>query len=96
MKRLKEIKLNDFQLNVLLGDEEKNGYNMLLNNVFCSGCGDICREGIVKTDVTLDSRNDIVARGNCKVCGHAVARVMEFGQDKSFFEKAMNFRKSIQ
>jgi len=97
MKKLKEISLNDFQLNVLLNDEEKNDYNFLLNNgVYCSGCGDICKEGVEKTAVTLDALNDIVIRGNCAACGHKVARVMEFGEDKSFFEKAIKFRKSIQ
>ena len=96
MKKLKEITLNDFQLNVLLNEVEKNGYNFLLNNgVYCSGCGDICKKGVVKTAVKLDSLNDIVVRGNCAICGHEVARVIEFGEDKSFFEKAMKFRKSI-
>jgi len=97
MKKLKEITLNDFQLNVLLNEEEKNDYNYLLNKgVYCTGCGDVCKEGVVKTAVTLNSLNDIVVRGNCVICGHEVARVIEFGENKSFFEKAMKFRKSIQ
>lgn len=97
MKKLKEITLNDFQLNVLLSEEEKNGYYYLLNNgVFCAGCGGVCKKGVVNTTVILDSLNDILVRGNCAICGHKVARIMEFGEDKSFFEKAVKFRKSVQ
>jgi len=97
MKRLKEIKLNEFQLNALLSDEEKNGYRYLLaNGVYCSGCQGICKKGVEIKSVKLDWLNDIVVEGNCKVCGHRVARVMEFGEDPEFFENAMNFRKSLQ
>lgn len=97
MKRLKEIKLNDFQLNVLLSDEEKSGYQYLLDNgVYCTQCKGVCKKGIKKTAVKLSSLNDIVVEGNCNVCGHKVARVMEFGENRAFFEKAMNFRKSLQ
>jgi hypothetical protein len=96
MKRLKEIILNDSELDMLLSEEEKSGYNLLLNNIFCFGCGDLCNKGIVTSAVKLDSRNDIVVEGNCNVCGHRVARVMEFGENESFFDKAMHFRKSLQ
>jgi hypothetical protein len=97
MKRLKEIKLNDFQVNVLLSDEEKSGYQYLLDNgVYCTQCQGICKKGIVKTAVKLNSLNDIMVEGNCRECGHKVARVMEFGEDRSFFEKAVNFRESLQ
>lgn len=97
MKHQKEIKLNDFQLNVLLSDEEKNGYRYLLENgVYCNGCQTICKEGIEIKSVKLDRLNDIVVEGTCNDCGHRVARVMEFGENPEFFEKAMNFRKSVQ
>ena len=97
MKRQKEIKLNEFQLNAFLSEKEKNGYRYLLDNgVYCTHCQDICKKGIVTTAVKLDSLNDIVVEGNCHVCGHRVARVIEFGEDPEFFEKAMNFRKSLQ
>jgi hypothetical protein len=97
MKRQKEIKLNEFQLNALLSEEEKNGYRYLLDNgVYCNGCQGICKKGVEIKSVKLDGLNDIVVEGTCRVCGHRVARVMEFGEDPEFFEKAVNFRKSLQ
>lgn len=97
MKRQKEIKLNEFQLNVLLGEEEKNGYRYLLENgVYCVQCQGICSKGVEIQSVKLDGLNDIVVEGTCKVCGHSVARVMEFGETPEFFEKAENFRKSVK
>ena len=97
MKRQKEIKLNDFQLNVLLSEKEKKGYRYLLDNgVYCSGCQGICKKGVEIKSVKLDGLNDIVVEGTCNACGRRVARVMEFGEDPEFFEKAMNFRKSLQ
>jgi hypothetical protein len=43
----------------------------------------------------LTSLNDIYVRGTCKVCGGKVARTMEFGEDKVFYEKASDFRRAI-
>ncbi len=97
MKRLKEIKLNEFQLNVLLSEEEKYGYRYLLQNgIYCNGCHDICNKGVELDSVKLDKLNDIVVEGSCNACGHQVVRVIEFGENPEFFEKAMNFRKSLQ
>lgn len=97
MKRLKEIPLNTFQLNVLLDEQNKEDFRYLLENgVFCTICSGVCIKGVVNYTTKLDGLNDLVVEGECGVCGGRVARVMEFGENKSFFEKAMDFRKSVQ
>lgn len=97
MKKLKEIKISRFQLNVLLNKEEKEGFGYLLKHgVYCTTCGGICSEGVLNYTVSLNWLNDIVIEGECAVCGQRVTRIMEFGEDKSFFEKAMDFRESLQ
>ncbi len=96
MSRLPEIPINRFQLAILLNDEEKQGYKYLLNEgVICMNCGGIAKKGIVVEEIFLTSLNDIMVKGICKVCNGKVARIMEFGEDKAFYEKANNFRKAI-
>lgn len=34
-------------------------------------------------------------KGSCEVCNGKVTGIMEFGEDKKFFNKANDFRKSI-
>jgi hypothetical protein len=97
MKKLTDIMINKFQLNVLLDDEQKEGFDYLLNRgVLCSICGGICSEGVEIKEIYLNSLNDIMIRGNCKVCNGKVTRIMEFGEDKEFFKKANSFRNSIK
>ncbi len=80
-----------------MNDEEAQDFKLLINEgVYCGQCNDICRKGVSDYTITLDTRNDIVIRGACKVCGASVCRVMEFGESRMFFEKAIEFRKSIQ
>ena len=96
MSRQKDIQINKFQLNILLNDEQKDGFNYLLNNgVFCSSCKGICTKGVEVTEIFLNTLNDIMVKGTCKVCNGKVTRIMEFGEDKAFFEKATEFRKAI-
>jgi heterodisulfide reductase subunit C len=91
-----EIALNHFQLNVLLNDEKKEYFNYLINNgVTCVHCQDICRKGVEVKEVRLTRLNDIKVKGICNKCGNPVTRVMEFGEEKEFFEQADHFRKSI-
>ena len=93
---MKTIKLNSFQLNILLDENEKKGFQFLLNKgVYCVRCKSVCKKGVVDYECRLDSRNDIIVNGKCAECGHPVARVMEFGEDKAFFKKADKFRRSI-
>ena len=97
MKRLKEIPLNTFQLNVLLYKQNKEDFRFLLEKgVFWSKCSGVCKKGVVNYTEKLDGLNVLVVEGECGVCGRRVARIMEFGENKSFFEKALDFRKSVQ
>ena len=94
--KLKVIKLNQFQLNVLLDDRQKEIYKSIIpTNVFCIKCSDICAQGIIIEDISLNELNDILVKGTCQKCGSKVARVIEFGENKSFYDKAIKFRKSI-
>jgi len=93
---MKKIKLNSFQLNVLLDENEKERFQFLLNKgVYCIHCKSVCKKGVVDYECQLDSTNDIVVNAKCAECGHPVSRTMEFGEDKTFFKKANKFRQSI-
>jgi hypothetical protein len=97
MKSISAIPINQFQLTVLLNDEQKEIYKFMLDEgVFCSQCGDFAAKGIEVKEIYLTNLNDIMVRGTCNVCNGKVARIMEFGEDKAFYEKANDFRKTIK
>ena len=97
MKKLKEIKLSRLQLDILLNKEEREGFGYLLKHgVYCTRCNAICKRGVVNYTVRLNWLNDIVVEGECAVCGQEVTRTMEFGESKSFFDKAMDYREALQ
>lgn len=96
MKRPPDIQINQFQLCRLLSEEQMGFYKeVLADSVFCAQCVGIASKGIVVQEIFLTNLNDIMVRGTCKVCNGKVARIMEFGEDKTFYEKAMKFRKDI-
>ena len=91
-----EIPINQFQLAILINDKQKHIYKFMLDEgVYCTSCGDMASKGIVVQEIYLTNLNDILVRGTCNVCNGKVARVIEFGEDKEFYEKATNFRKTI-
>ena len=97
MKRPPKIKINQFQLAVLLNDEQKKFFDMVIaDNVFCSQCRGLAKEGITINEMFLTDLNDILVKGTCNTCKGKVARTMEFGEDKDFYNKAMDFRNSIR
>jgi hypothetical protein len=97
MKRPKEIRINKFQLNILLNYKQKKSLDFIVNhNVYCSTCRGICEKGIEIKEYVLDSLNDIMIVGNCKVCNGKVARIMEFGEDEDFYKRANDFRNSLE
>ena len=94
---MNEKEINQFHLSILLNDKQKKDYIFLLQKgVYCNTCKSICTEGVEVKHIFLNSMNDIMIKGNCKKCGGKVVRIMEFGEDKSFFEKASDFRKRIR
>lgn len=96
MKRPPEIQINQFQLSRLLDEEQMGFYKeVLAKNVFCSHCGGVASKGIVVQELLLTDLNDIMVRGTCKICNGKVARILEFGEDKTFYEEAMKFRTDI-
>lgn len=97
MKSSIKIPINQFQLAVLLNEEQKQIYKFMLDEgVLCSQCGDIAAKGIEVKEIYLTKLNDIMVCGTCNVCNVKVARIMEFGEDKAFYEKASDFRKTIK
>jgi|AntRauTorckE6833_2_1112554.scaffolds.fasta_scaffold00298_8 hypothetical protein len=97
MKRPPEIKINQFQLAVLLNGEQKKFFEMVIaENVFCSHCGGICKKGMTINEMFLTDLNDILVKGTCNICKGKVARTMEFGEEKEFYDKAIDFRNSIR
>ncbi len=54
MNKQTEIKINRLQLNVLLNNEQKDGFDYLLNQgVFCSTCEGTCEKGIEIKDIYI-------------------------------------------
>lgn len=97
MKRSPEIQINQFQLDLLLNNEQKKFFEMVVtNNVFCSQCGGVAKDGISVNEIFLTDLNDILLKGTCITCNGKVARMMKFGEDEEFYNKAMNFRNSIR
>jgi hypothetical protein len=89
MKRPKEIKINRFQLNVLLNDEQKEGFDYILNqNVYCGNCGGVCKQGIEIKEIFLDSLNDIRIEGICKECKGKVARGIRIWRKQGVLSKS--------
>ncbi|HHT35321.1 MAG: hypothetical protein WCZ71_05330 [Proteiniphilum sp.] len=97
MKELSEIQINQFQLAVLLDEEERHFYNVVVESfIYCSQCRGFAGEGVEVESIYLDSLNDIRVEGCCRKCGGRVARLFEFGEKKEFQEKACRFRESIK
>jgi hypothetical protein len=97
MKKLTVIKINRFQLNILLNPDQKEVYEYLLNQgVYCNSCGENCSKGVQVEEMYLNALNDIMIHGKCKSCNGKVTKIMEFGENKDFFDKAIDFRNSIK
>lgn len=93
---MNDIEINNFQLNGLLNYHEKQGFKYLLENgIFCSTCNDFCEYGVSNYKLILDRFNDINVIGECTLCGTKVSKVIEFGDNESFFRKAVQFRHTI-
>ncbi len=92
---MKDIKINDFQLNILLNKDNKADYDLMLNNVYCPTCKTMCEEGIKIEENYLTSINDIMVKGTCNKCKGTVVRIIEFGEDKDFNKRAKEFRKAV-
>ncbi|TLX72560.1 hypothetical protein E9993_17135 [Labilibacter sediminis] len=96
MINLEDIEINKFQLNGLLNHHEKQGFKYLLENgVFCATCNDYCKYSVSNYKLYLDRFNDIKVSGNCSLCNGKVEKVMEFGDNESFFRKAVQFRNKM-
>ncbi|WP_075591437.1 hypothetical protein [Labilibacter marinus] len=88
-----DIEINKFQLNTLLNHQEKRGFKYLLSNeLLCETCNQHCNSGVSNYKIFLDRFNDIKVSGECTVCSSNVNMVMPFGENESFFRKAMQFR----
>jgi len=96
MKKTPEIQINQFQLAILLNDEQKKFFERAVaDNVFCRQCGGAATAGITIDEMFLTDLNDILVKGTCNTCKGKVARLIEFGGEQEFYEKAMAFRKAI-
>ncbi len=93
MISLCDIEINKFQLSELLSHKEKQGFKYLLKNgIYCSTCDDFCNIDILNLTIFLDRFNDIKVISRCTICQTEVSRIMEFGENESFFRKAVQFR----
>jgi hypothetical protein len=94
MKERKTIKINDFQLIILLNKEEQKDFHIFQNNSFCSTCMEE-RPLTNVQEILLNDLNDIMVEGICPICGGKMARYMAFGDNQAFSDKADLFRKQI-
>ncbi len=96
MDKLKEIYLNQFQLNILLDEEEKEAYRFIVQEgTYCVHCKDVCCEGVEVRENILNDMNDILIKGVCKKCEGYVSRFIEYGEFEDFVERANSFREAI-
>ncbi|WP_421919281.1 hypothetical protein [Marinifilum sp.] len=96
MNKNHEIKLNQFQLNVLLDEQEKAAYDYIVQEgTYCVHCKEMCSKGVDVKENVLNEMNDILIKGICKKCKGRVSRFIEYGEFDEFREKALRFRKSI-
>ena len=58
-----------------------NNFSLVKNNVYCAKCG-ITRIVDYEKHIIADPSGETILRGNCKKCGHNVARVLETGESK--------------
>jgi hypothetical protein len=97
MKPLKEMHIVPFQLNRLFNEQERKVFNSTLkHSLFCFRCMDVCRMGLIDATLRLDIWNNILVVGKCAKCRNMVYRAIEYGKDPFFYQKALEFRKSIQ
>lgn len=97
MKRPPDIQINQFQLAILFDNEQKKEYKFMLDEgIYCGHCRGKAEKGIVVLEIHLTDLNDILVHGTCNVCNSKVSRIMEFGEDKEFYERATKFRKAIK
>lgn len=97
MKPVPKIIINSFQLAVLLNEEEKKSYEMILkDNTWCAHCEENAFKGVSVNKIHLNDFNDIMIEGVCKGCKGKVVRIFEFGEDPIFYQKAMKFREQIK
>ncbi|MEA1785749.1 hypothetical protein U1E44_06580 [Arenibacter sp. GZD96] len=88
-----EVKISKDQLNVLLNEVQKEYFDAVLKqNVFCGTCGSTAKQGVDTKELILDALNDIRIKGICNVCKGDVVRILEFGENQEFHEKAMNYK----
>lgn len=96
MNRLKEINLNQFQLNILLDEEEKEAYKYIVQEAtYCVHCKDMCINGVDVKESILNDMNDILIKGTCKKCNGKVSRFIEYGEFEDFVERANSLREAI-
>ena len=97
MSKQSEIKINEFQLAVLLDEPDKDFFKCVISHsVYCLNCSDVAKNGVDITEVYLTELNDIRVHGKCKICNGDVRRLFEFGEEDRFNNKAKKLRKSIQ
>ncbi len=97
MISLNDIEINKFQLNNLLSSREKVCFKYLLKHaVFCPTCNTYCNVNLSELKIYLDRFNDIKITSTCYTCNTIVSHVMEFGENESFFRKAVQFRNVMQ
>ncbi|MDD2589729.1 MAG: hypothetical protein PHV89_08210 [Fermentimonas sp.] len=97
MSRQSGIKINQFQLAVLLDESDKEFFKSIVsNNVYCLHCRGFAQKGIDIEEIYLTKFNDVMVYGKCKVCNGEVGRLFEFGKENEFSIRANKLRKSIK
>ena len=95
MKRLKILEISEQEAIILL-DHNQDKFKMLVSNVFCPHCegslGNKVTE-IIDYNIFLETSNDIVLKGNCKLCRGNVARLIETGENPDIKKKVNHILK---
>jgi len=76
----KEVPLTLSQLKTIIGNDWNDFERIIIPNCFCHTCeGEVT---IVDFKIVVNDLNDVILRGHCAVCGNAVNRYCETGEDE--------------
>ena len=95
-KRPEKIGITRIQLEMLLNEKEKKGFDfMLKKGVYCATCDQSGVAGVRIDKLTLNSLNDVLIEGTCSQFNGKVFRTVEFGENPDFYRKVIEFRQTL-
>ena len=90
----REVSISVAELQELLATEFDQIVGLAKHNSFCSTCEDKAQAEMINYTTSLNHLNDVIFRGNCKVCGGKMVRYVEIGSDPKIAPKVRALKAS--